>query len=713
MTVQAPYRFVPLSKLIVIPEWADRVSQDVPFRDGLSGTLRITLKTDGPLCVGGEQTTASDTAPGQIHFFRTPDGRPAIPGTSLKGMLRNVVEIASFAHFRQVENQQLGVRDISESNNFYCKRMVSHKSRAGWLNFVDGEWQITPCQMRRVHQKHLIEHLAISRNDWVHAKTAQSRYELLLNKHSLAICPPVQFDPVAEDDHTLGQGQQQNLGYLVFTGQPGPSFEKVGAKKKEFIFFNPGSTVLKVDATVMSGFYFIHENSTEWKFWRKKLTSHPGAINEQGGIPVFFHQGRDGQVQSLGLAFMYKLPYTHSLHDAIGHTHQAHLDDQPDLADLIFGHLHESRSLRGRVNVGVARLVNDGRLGWTRNTVLSSPKPTFYPLYIKQTGKYKQFSQLMEPHAELAGWKRYQIKPDNVLPPSAKSTPRVQVRLETVEDAEFTFEIRLHNLRPVELGALLWALDFGGRAELRHSLGAGKPYGLGKVILSVDPARSTLRPNDPATTTRGPQQLCAAARLAYVDYMEAQVSAATHQQSNWVSSQPLQQLFEYANPKTAFDNASDFDYFGDVSCFVSLKKANKLFEIKNLHHEGIGQTAVSGIRPKPVSHYLEQAEQEIKRRELEFDKVNMSDEDRIILDIEGSWLKYQADTASKTNKDKLSSFLSSGYQQSVNMTDQQRRTLIDLAKRMQGEAKASGLDLPKQADKNLSKIINLQQQINP
>src|SRR5690606_4267980 len=175
--VSAPYRFVPLSKLVLLPDWADQVSHDQPFADGLCGELQLQLTCHTPLCVGGRQEKSSDREPGKVYFFRTPDNRLAIPGSSLKGMLRNVLEIASFARFRQVEDQHLGVRDISEADNFYARAIVSSPVQAGWLNFRDGQWQIQPCEFSRLHQEQLIEHFRVPRADWKPLKTAAQRYK--------------------------------------------------------------------------------------------------------------------------------------------------------------------------------------------------------------------------------------------------------------------------------------------------------------------------------------------------------------------------------------------------------------------------------------------------------------------------------------------------------------------------------------------------------
>ena len=73
MSVSAPYRFVPLSSLIVFPDWADQVSHDRPFSDGISGELNIQIHNTSPLCVGGKQDKSSEHQAGKIHFYRSPD----------------------------------------------------------------------------------------------------------------------------------------------------------------------------------------------------------------------------------------------------------------------------------------------------------------------------------------------------------------------------------------------------------------------------------------------------------------------------------------------------------------------------------------------------------------------------------------------------------------------------------------------------------------
>ncbi len=110
--ITAPYNFVPLSAWIFSPPWADKVSHDVPFRDGVSGRLELTITAETPVLVGGKQEKATKEKPGEVHFCQIGE-RYSIPGTTLKGMIRNILEIAAFGKMGYVDDRRLGIRDIS------------------------------------------------------------------------------------------------------------------------------------------------------------------------------------------------------------------------------------------------------------------------------------------------------------------------------------------------------------------------------------------------------------------------------------------------------------------------------------------------------------------------------------------------------------------------------------------------------------------------
>lgn len=129
--INAPYNFVPLSDTVVTPEWADLVSHDLPFKDGISGALELTIEALSPIMIGGEQKQGTERESGQVKFFKTlkskehPHGQYAIPGSSLRGAIRNVFEIATFSKMSRIDNKRYGLRDISTQNvsNSYGERV--------------------------------------------------------------------------------------------------------------------------------------------------------------------------------------------------------------------------------------------------------------------------------------------------------------------------------------------------------------------------------------------------------------------------------------------------------------------------------------------------------------------------------------------------------------------------------------------------------------
>lgn len=578
--ITAPYRFVPLSNLIAYPDWSDKVSHDKPFKDGVSGELTIALENHTPMCIGGIQESSTEYEPGKIHFFRTPDQNPAIPATSLKGMLRNVLEIASFSKMRQVEDQKLGVRDLTDAKNFYMTNI--RNPQAGWLSFDSKKgWVIYPCSYARVHQQQVIDTFNLNYNVWAKSSTIMSRYAML------GICPSVVFEHTEEKngkklvDIGVTNGQE---GSLVVTGQPGQIFDKGrSAKKYEFVFYNTQELPTKISSTVMSGFRQIHQDTKEWQYWQKNLNTL------KHGVPVFYHT--DGsEVRSLGLAMLYKLPYKNSIHDAISHTNLQHIDEtaKADMSDLLFGFIAEDENqvgLRGRVQIGMAELEDKTpMLQFSPPVVLSAPKPTYYPAYIYQNEGSKEFSQLMQNNARIAGWKRYQAKTYEeypILESKVLQNKRVQVKLETIaQNSQFSFNIRVHNLLPVELGALLWSLDFGECDACCHVLGMGKPFGLGRVKLRL--LDSKLKPNDQSEIEDIATYL-QACRLEFQDFMNQVFEAnEVSEITSWEDSDTLKALREYATPADRLDS---YSYLSNPKQFVELKKRDYIDSFASEFHE--------------------------------------------------------------------------------------------------------------------------------
>jgi hypothetical protein len=161
---------------------------------------------------------------------------------------------------------------------------------------------------------------------------------------------------------------------------------------------------------------------------------------------------------------------------------------------------------------------------------------------------------------ELAGRKRYPVKSwgDGDLPGVGEAPRQMQSVLYPLQaGAVFRGRVHFHNLRIVELGALAWALrlwapKWGRRPdELCHSIGAGKPLGLGAVRLDIIAAR--LEPNvldKPASRTviGNREALDALDRHidAFADHMESAYASAAgagvDSTPTWAGSEQIEKL---------------------------------------------------------------------------------------------------------------------------------------------------------------------------
>lgn len=100
MALTSPYNFVPLNSKVYIPDWYGLVSQDIPFEDGEDGYIELTWHNGSPLFIRDKDKDDPEHAPMNIN------GRYFIPGSSIKGMLRNVLSILSFGKMQEGEQYQ-------------------------------------------------------------------------------------------------------------------------------------------------------------------------------------------------------------------------------------------------------------------------------------------------------------------------------------------------------------------------------------------------------------------------------------------------------------------------------------------------------------------------------------------------------------------------------------------------------------------------------
>jgi CRISPR/Cas system CSM-associated protein Csm5 (group 7 of RAMP superfamily) len=112
--ITAPYNFVPLNKEIFYPSWADDVSHDVPFEDAESGEIDITITAKSPIFIRDSKDEEEFCQHNNEYY---------IPSSSVKGMLRNVLEIMSFSKMRleTFDDDTYAVRDLRNPTLYMTK----------------------------------------------------------------------------------------------------------------------------------------------------------------------------------------------------------------------------------------------------------------------------------------------------------------------------------------------------------------------------------------------------------------------------------------------------------------------------------------------------------------------------------------------------------------------------------------------------------------
>lgn len=635
--ITAPYNFVPLNKEVFYPDWADHVSHDVPFADGESGEMDITITAKSPIFIRDHEKSEQ---------FCQHNGQYYIPSTSVKGMVRSVLEIMSFGEIIIDEkklSQPSTIRDMSNS-----KELVGVATGCGFLKQdSEGKWFIEdyglPRTIEYTNKKDKTFSIAGKSYNFTLKKnnenmSAEEKYSLLgakyktikINKSSKT--STINGKEISRPIATLSLNGEQ--AYLICTGE-------ITNKEHEFVFASSDKkqdSIKNIDDAV-SRFKTVYFDldSVDGNYWKKHY-------DPKIGIPVFYRKKDDKY--DIGLTQLFKLLYPHTLKNAVTQTIKP---QSLDLAHTIFGTETEKQALKGRVFFSHFKTEAKPKVFTKDLTMtLGGPKPSFYPTYIKQNcqtdGKVQNddYNTLMKSSTVIAGWKKYPIhhnKP-NVKSVSQSDTTATFNPLGTYkqdgkfEEFSFTGKLRYHNLKPQELGAILSALTFHDNAEnFYHNIGLAKAHGFGKIEIKVDISNHH-------------------EALKSFEAMMTQWSKEKNKKE-WIETEQIKELFAMHFKDTNIDEKLKYLILDPD------KKINQFSDAKNIKARGKQDgreclpkfSVLSGFSNTPKSllnqEYFEQikqkAELEAKRKKVQdaFDEAFNSDNPQVIENFINSYSTHQ------------------------------------------------------------------------
>ncbi len=537
--IVVPYDFVPLSSWIFTPDWAEDVSSDVPFEDGLSGRIDYELENFSPLCVGHKVSPGEDGGDKKLSWERDAADRFVIPGSSIKGMLRTALEIVSFGRMKHFDSRKHAFRmSISQvkgpGSQFQLLPILVRRSSANagkWEFFkTHTEKDMTP-GCATVSAAFLQNYLELKKSS-----SAKEKYERLIAKYreeqdTGRKLMPLVYAQLVEKRSTA---TDQNGDSRIVRWREVVSISRTQDKDHKypgmFLFMN--ENIANKQSTKANKFtdYFFYADSeddlkdqTRWKSIDEKLLAELcdslppmkadsggvkadnlynyvlNCMNRNYGFPVWYLKSKKEGDSALGFCQIMRKVGKKSVGDMISDINDLYYDktgyetlrEAPDLPDILFGSAmdDDSRSYGSRVGFSDLRSVTSCKTLY-ETYILGEPKPTFYAKYL---GKFK-FQKPYEEESIISGRKVYKIRSDLRLADPVYPNDNTDVRtcIEFVEPENvFKGSIVFHNLRPEELGALLWIMTFGSGNDSSggcyHLLGHAKPMGAGAVRFRLSP----------------------------------------------------------------------------------------------------------------------------------------------------------------------------------------------------------------------------------
>lgn len=465
--------------------FADFLDKEETF----SGSIRLNIETLTPLFIGGN---------GEQPF--APAGRIILPGSSVRGMVKNLLKIITMGSWK-------GDEDVNDRHVYYRCLMSTSK---------------LPAWTKDLHKLYTNKMSSMVKGKPV--KKAKTGF-LLQDKHgNYFICPllqghaakrilireyenefsvrvPIKGASVAWHDDkayviTGSQGRdKRDNDRLVRTMQEYKRIPKNKLKTlgKQFIRYvslhdadwNPAHWLPVPEAVINDyeddtsrrGVDLLHDKN---KLTANKARSLGAKLSEDmvSVIPCGYLQ-KNGQISAFGHGLSFRVPYDHSIMDAIPRALKA---DTIDFAEAMFGNKERWAS---RVFFEDGEPVGEISTLPTKTAhPLLQPNPTSYQLYLQQDGnKLKHWDA--PGGAKIRGYKLYwhnkaynwQATPDEA------EMQNVVRKITPVEKGNhFQAKIRFQNLSAVELGALLMVFDMeGSSGKMAYKLGQGKSLGLGSV----------------------------------------------------------------------------------------------------------------------------------------------------------------------------------------------------------------------------------------
>ena len=503
---KAPYNFVPLPEKVYRAPCVkkDHFAEYNP--EAHTGWIDLTLTTEKPLYIrcgpdvndicnreGTEQDHAKLTRQHrhrQNFFHHGNPECPVIPGSSMRGMVRSLVEIMGFGKMQWFTDKQLiyrAVADRSSLGDQYRDQMLGpnqetrphmkfeypvSKLRGGYLEKNGPDWAIRPAR-------------EFCGESFVHVEDNQCSSGRPQTVVDVFVKPVSRTAPLRSNPNL-----ELNMAYTDVSDTMQPGYEKgvlvrsgnMHRKHMHCVIYEKDPSANRI--TIPRDMWKLYEEDRDMTrgIPTRRLVNH--------GDPLFYLVDASDKLVFFGPTMMFRLPYTHRIQDFV----REEIRDPKtiDIADVIFGTIDSDPLRKSRVFFedlrwnGQNNPFMQNHNGRRSPKILLGPKPTSFQHYLTQDNPPNLHHYDSSPEKTmLRGHKRYWHKHGaDPFEGRLETDSKQHTVIRPVKEATvFKGRVRFENLSDLELGALLSALQLP--CTMRHQLGMGKPLGMGTVHIEA------------------------------------------------------------------------------------------------------------------------------------------------------------------------------------------------------------------------------------
>lgn len=442
--------------------------------------------------MGMKEQTVQGTGAGQkVKTELT--GTPEIPGSSIRGVIRNVYETITDSCFGTMKaDTSVTIR----SNTPF---------EPGLLMFEDETWRLYAATRHKIvadskfYEKHRMEDKGIEKfelKQWKDKSGTQVWFQTTVYKRegdNKKECVKF-FDKVENSELKTGYlciGEQNSKRY----------FHGIFEKKVEYIRVVTEQEIKRLEDTL-----FIYQNSKINKMYPDKHSGYENYwhMKSKGVIPVYYkisggeesqngdEKNSDG-ILSLSFASLGRKAFEKTLNEKAGQKSHQICSDRNNLcaACSLFGTI-EGKGMGSKIRFTDAKRQNPDRGKLIRNVVfeeLSYPRISYVPFYLFSDNEHTNYEKGYDSdELQIRGRKFYwHHKPD--MSSWKKKTKRNGTFDVLGKDTEFEFKIYFDQITKKQLEILATAVHLNDNkitGKRCHKIGHGKPLGYGSVKMTVD-----------------------------------------------------------------------------------------------------------------------------------------------------------------------------------------------------------------------------------